>query len=73
MTGLSGQTGQIATLHADRGSVPTGDDVADVLRELGVGRSLSRPHVSDGRVGSWRGGPSGSSLSVSGVSPFVPA
>lgn len=35
------------TLHADRGSVPTGDDVADVLHELGVGRSLSRPHVSD--------------------------
>ncbi len=35
------------TLHADRGSVPTGDDVADVLRELGVGRSFSRPHVSD--------------------------
>ena len=26
------------TLHADRGSVPTGDDVADVLHELGAGR-----------------------------------
>lgn len=60
------------TIHADRGAVPTAKNLIDLYRELGVQPSHSRPHVSDGRVGSWRGGPSGSSLSVSGVSPFVP-
>ena len=29
--------------------------------------------ANERRVGDWRGGPSGMSLSVSGVSPFVPA
>jgi putative transposase len=35
------------TLHADRGGPMTAKTVADVLRDLGVAKSHSRPHVPD--------------------------
>lgn len=35
------------TIHADRGAVPKAQDIADLYRTLGIGRSHSRPHVSD--------------------------
>jgi putative transposase len=35
------------TLHADRGSAMTAKSVADLLVDLGVTRTHSRPHVSD--------------------------
>lgn len=50
------EPGQL-TIHADRGAVPTARGLHDLYRELGVRPSHSRPHVSDGRVGGWRGGP----------------
>lgn len=44
------------TVHADRGTAATSKKVADMLDTLGISRSFSRPRVSDGRVGGWRGG-----------------
>jgi putative transposase len=35
------------TIHADRGSAPASKTVAQLLADLGVERSHSRPHVSD--------------------------
>jgi len=43
-------------IHADRGTAATSKKVEDMLDTLGVSRSFSRPRVSDGRVGGWRGG-----------------
>ena len=39
------------TLHADRGSSTTSKPVAFLLADLGVTRSYSRPHVSNGLRG----------------------
>ena len=38
---------QVLTLHSDRGSPMTAKCTAQLLADLGVTRSLSRPHVSD--------------------------
>jgi len=35
------------TIHADRGSAPASKTVAQLLADLGVERSQSRPHVSN--------------------------
>ena len=40
------EPGQL-TLHADRGSAPASKTVAQLLADLGVERSHSRPHVSN--------------------------
>ena len=38
---------QVLTLHSDRGAPMTSKCTAQLLADLGVTRSLSRPHVSD--------------------------
>jgi putative transposase len=40
------EPGQL-TVHSDRGSAPTAKTLAQLYADLGVERSLSRPHVSD--------------------------
>jgi len=42
-----GVTGEVLTIHADRGTSMTSKPVAALLAELGVARTHSRPHVSN--------------------------
>ena len=43
---------QVLTLHSDRGAPMTSKCTAQLLADLGVTRSLSRPQVSDARPSS---------------------
>ncbi len=47
---------KVRFLHADNGAAMRSGTLLAKLRDLGITPSFSRPHVSDGRVGGWRGG-----------------
>ena len=49
--------GKKPSLHADNGGPMRSATFLVKLRDLGISPSFSRPRVSNGRVGGWRGGP----------------
>jgi len=49
VTGQGIERGQLS-IHADRGTSMTSKRVAEMLADLGVGRTHSRPHVCDNPV-----------------------